>query len=175
MKKLLAILLVAGAAVWGYYHFFAPAPQKEAPADPVVELSRLLDNHIGNILGPLPMETTETVQAPSQTHNLRKLRENLRDSQAAAPPGQSMRYSAAAALCDTLLLASVERDKHLARLMDTRAKNNLSPIASNPQRHAAERLEFFQNGIAYSWHEKSINLRAAIDRCYARLRELERQ
>jgi hypothetical protein len=71
--------------------------------------------------------------------------------------------------------ASEERDKHLVRLNDTRAKNKPSALADDPERDAAERLRFFENGIAHSWAETSTRLRATIDKQYAALRALERR
>ncbi len=168
MKKLILVLVVLGAGAWAYSRYFATAPQ---PAeDPFVRLSQLIDTEIDNILGPLPLEAEETAKMPSQTHQIRKLREDIRDLRARATAAEAARFTAATELCNKLLQASEERDRHLARLADIQAKNNLSPLSTDPQRHAAERLKFFQNGVALSWKEASAKFRTSIDRDYARLR-----
>jgi hypothetical protein len=83
-------------------------------------------------------------------------------------------YETAILLCDDLLRAGEERDRHIGRINDTRAKSKPSPLATDPERHRLERLAFFEKGIALSWQEESGKLRAAIDRRYRQLRELER-
>jgi hypothetical protein len=170
MKRLFIFGVLAAAVylAWGFY-FARPEPNH-----PILRLSLFVDDHVDEILGPLPLGTEELVAAPSHTHGLRLLRENIRDLATTASPAESLRYATAVQLCDELLRASEERERHLVRLNDTRAKNNVSPLAVDPLKHKAERLAFFENGIALSWHEAVRKLRAAIDNRYRQLRELER-
>jgi hypothetical protein len=103
------------------------------------------------------------------------LREKFRDLQVSAAKTEKRLYETGALLCDDLLRASEERDRHIARINDTRAKSKVSPLAGNSEEHRLERLKFFENGIALSWQENSRKLRTVIDRRYRQLRELERQ
>jgi hypothetical protein len=173
VKKLFLALLLLGAGLWAYFQFFVPVPVREA--DAVERLSLFIDGQVDAILGPLPLGTKDTVEATSKTQELRGLREDIRDLGAKSSPGDKPRVTAAAQLCDSLLRASEERDKHLVRLNDTRAKNKPSALAGDPERDAAERLKFFENGIAHSWGESAAKLRASIDKQYAALRALERK
>ena len=169
MKKLAVVLFIAVAGLAAYFLMSPPPPS------PVARLSLFIDEHVDSILGPLPSGGRAALPVAPPSHTLRILREDIQDHQKAAPPSQSLKYSTATQLCDLLLQASESRDRHLARLNDTRAKNNLSPLAPNPRQHAAERLRYFENGIVLSWQQTASKFRAAIDRKYAQLRELERK
>jgi hypothetical protein len=166
-------LLVIAALLAGVYFVWNYHPGPTEP-DSVLRLSQFIDAHIDEILGPLPLQTEGQLPSPPQTHHLRVLRESLRDEKSrGAAPDQRL-YETAALLCDDLLRASEERDRHLGRINDTRAKSKISAIAKDPEKHRLERLAFFENGIARSWQEASRKLRAVIDRRYRQLRELER-
>ena len=169
-----ALIFFAVLAVGGYYAWqhFAATP---AEPDPVQRLSEFIDSHVDQILGPLPFEQKGQIAAPSQTHHLSVLREKFRDLQVAAAQTEKRLYETGASLCDDLLCASEERDRHITRINDARAKSKVSPLAGNSEEHRLERLKFFENGIALSWQEASRKLRAVIDRRYRQLRELERQ
>ena len=169
MKRVLIILVFAASCFFIYQHFF------QARTDPILRLSLFIDEHIDGILGPLPTGVKTLTAVPSQTHNLRILREDITDRRHNAHSSESLRCSTAAQLCDVLLVASEERDKHLARLNDTRSKNNYSLLAVDKARDAAERLRYFENGIALSWKEASAKIRAIVDRKYAQLRAFERK
>jgi hypothetical protein len=173
MKKLLLALILLGAGLWAYLHFSAPAPRAEP--DAVLRLSSFIEGQIDAVLGPLPIGANEGVASTSRTQELRRLREDIRDFETKATAGDRKQLATATQLCDSLLRASEERDEHLARLKDTRAKNKPSALADDPERDAAERLRFFENGIAHSWSETAKTLRATIDRQYAQLRALERK
>lgn len=162
---ILGLLTVGGYFVWQHYF---------ATEHPIIRLSLFVDEHVDEILGPLPLETEGVIAAPSRTHHLRALRENIRDLQTAAPTAESLRYTTAVHLCDELLQAIEERDKHVARINDTRAKNTVSALATDPSQHKAERLAFFENGIVLAWNDVSRKLKGKIDRRYRQLRELER-
>jgi hypothetical protein len=170
VKRLLLYAVLAVGAYFVWSHFAAPV---EEP-DPVRRLSQFIDSHMDEILGPLPFAAEGKIDAPSQTHHLRVLRENFRDFQASAMTEQRRIYETAALLCDDLLRATEERDRHIARINDTRAKSKASPLAGQSEEHRLERLKFFENGIALSWQETSRKLRSVIDRRYRQLRELER-
>jgi len=173
MKKAFLALLLLGLGLWAYFNFFAPAPPQEP--DVVLRLSVFIDRQIDTILGPLPLGEKEEVASPSETHDLRKLREDIRDLAAKSTPRDQKHLATAAQLCDSLLRASEERDEHLRRLNDTRAKSKPTALDGNSGQAAAERLRFFENGIAHSWGETAKKLRATIDRQYAQLRALERK
>lgn len=173
MKKLLLALLLLGAGLWTYLYFFAPVAPSEP--DAVLRLSVFIDKQIDTILGPLPLGVKEEVASPSKTHHLRMLREDIRDLAAKSTPREQKRLATAAQLCDSLLRASEERDEHLRRLNDTRAKSKPTALDGNSGQAAAERLKFFENGIAHSWGESATKLRATIDKQYAALRALERK
>ncbi len=170
VKRLLILGLLIAGGYFGWQHYFATSEQEH----PIVRLSLFVDEHVDQILGPLPLEVEGSIAAPSQTHHLRILRENIRDMQTVAPTAETLRHATAVQLCDELLTASEERDKHIARINDTRAKNNISPLATDPLRHQAERLAFFENGIVLAWSDISRKLKARVDRRYRQLRELER-
>jgi hypothetical protein len=170
VKGLLIIAALAVGSYFAWQHFASPAPE----ADPVQRLSQFIDTHIDQILGPLPFEVEGRIDSPSQNHHLRMLRENFRDLQGSAMTEQKRLYETAALLCDDLLRATDERDRHIARINDTRAKSKVSPLAGNSEQHRLGQLKFFENGIALSWQETSRKLRAVIDRRYRQLRELER-
>jgi hypothetical protein len=168
------LLITAALAVGSYFawqHFASPVPE----ADPVQRLSQFIDTHIDQIIGPLPFEAEGRIDSPSQSHHLRLLREKFRDLQGPAMKEEKRLYEMAALLCDDLLRATEERDRHIARINDTRAKSKVSPLAGNSEQHRLERLKFFENGIALSWQETSRKVRAVIDRRYRQLREMERQ
>ena len=167
MKRFIILGLISVAAYFVWHQYFAAE-------HPIVRLSLFVEEHVDEILGPLPLETEGVIAAPSRTHHLRTLREDIRDLQTTAPTGDSLRYTTAVQLCDELLEAIKERDRHVARINDTRAKNNISPLATDPLRHKDERLAFFENGIVLAWHEVSRKLLARIDRRYRQLREFER-
>lgn len=162
---ILGLLTVGGYFVWQHYF---------ATEHPIIRLSLFVDEHVDEILGPLLLETEGVIAAPSRTHHLRTLRENIRDLQTTAPTAESLRYATAVHLCDELLQAIEERDRHVARINDTRAKNTVSALATNPLQHKDERLAFFENGIVLSWNNASRKLTARIDQRYQQLREFER-
>jgi len=167
MKHLLIVAALFGA---GYF-----AWQKWSDSQsPIVRLSIFVDEHVDKILGPLPLDQKGLIPAPSYTHELVVLREDVKDLRSVASANQALRCSTAVKLCDELVSASQERDRHLARINDTRSKNNVSPLAVDPERHRAERLAYFENGIAMSWMEVSTEFRSAIGKRYAQLREFER-
>lgn len=170
MKRLLIVAFLAAAAYVGWYYFFAPSSE----ANPVARLSDFIDAQVDEILGPLPLEAEGKLPSPPQNHDLRVLRESIRDQQRKATAEEQRIYEAAALLCDDLLRAGEERDRHLGRLNDTRAKSKQSSISTDPEQSRLERLAFFENGIALSWQGASRKLRAVIDRRYRQLRELER-
>lgn len=170
MKKLLIAALLAAGAYFAWKHFSAPPPQ----TGPVERLSAFVDAHVDQMLGPLPFEAESPIPSPPQSHELRILRENLRDLKREAAAGEKRLYETAVLLCDDLLRAGEERDRHIGRINNTRAKSKPSPLAADPEQHRLERLAFFENGIALSWQEESKKLRAVIDRRYRQLRELER-
>ena len=170
MRRFFIIAALAAAAYLVWQHFNT----RPVEADPVMRLSEFIDTHIDKILGPLPFEEKGVLPSPPQNHQLRVLRESFRDGEVQAASERHRVYKIAALLCDDLLRAGEERDRHIARINDTRAKSNPSPLATDPERHRLERLAFFENGIALSWQEASRKLRAVIDRRYRQLRELER-
>jgi len=172
MKKLFLALLLLGVGLWAYFHYFVPAPVRET--DAVERLFVLFDGQVDAILGPLPLGTKDTGEGRSKTQDLRGLREDIRDLQAKSPPQDKPRVTAAAQLCDSLIRAAEERDKHLLRLNDTRAKNKPTALDGDPMRDAAERLKFFENGIAHSWNETAKKLRVTLDQKYASIRALGR-
>lgn len=171
MKKVLLIALLAVGAYFGWEYFLAPAPE----ASPVARLSQFIDAHVDELLGPLPLETPGQIPFPAPNQQIRTLREGLRDKQRGAAKDQKRLYESAALLCDDLLRAGEERNRHIGRINDTRAKSDTSPLATDPEKHRLERLAFFENGIALSWQEASRKLRAGIDRRYGQVRELERK
>jgi len=170
MKKVLVVAIFAAGAYFGWQYFFTPSPE----ANPVVRLSQFIDAHVDEILGPLPFETQGQIPSLGQNHQLRVLREGIRDRQRGAAKDEKRLYETAALLCDDLLYASEERNRHIGRINDTRANSNASQLATNPETHRLERLAFFENGIALSWQETSKKLRAVIDQRYRQVRELER-
>jgi hypothetical protein len=170
MKKVLLIALLAVGAYFGWEYFLAPAPE----ASPVARLSQFIDAHVDEILGPLPFEMQGQIPSPAQNHQLRVLREGIRDRQRDAARDEKRLYESAALLCDDLLRAGEERNRHIGRINDTRAKSSASPLATDPEKHRLERLAFFENGIALSWQGASRKLRAVIDQRYRQVRELER-
>lgn len=170
MKKLLLAALLSAGAYFVWEHFSAPP----ARTDPVERLSAFIDAHVDQVLGPLPFGAESPIPSPPQNHELRILRENLRDMKRDAAAEKKRLHETAVLLCDDLLRAGEERDRHIGRINDTRAKSKPSPLATNPEQHRLERLAFFENGIALSWQEESGKLRAVIDRRYRQLRELER-
>ncbi len=170
MKKLLLAALLAAGAYFAWEHFSAPP----ARTGPVERLSAFLDTHVDQILGPLPFGAESPIPPTTQNRELRTLRENLRAMKRDAAAEKQHLYETAILLCDDLLRAGEERDRHIGRINDTRAKSKPSPLATDPERHRLERLAFFEKGIALSWQEESGKLRAAIDRRYRQLRELER-
>jgi hypothetical protein len=170
MVRFIVLLALAAAAYFAWVNFSAP-PQE---TDPVTRLSRFIDAHIDEILGPLPFEAEGAIASPPQNHDLRVLREKIRDMEQKAAAEERQLYKVAALLCDDLLRAGDERDSHIARINDTRAKSKPSPLATDPERHRLERLAFFENGIALSWQQASKKLRAVIDQRYRQLRDLKR-
>jgi len=170
VKRLLIIAVLAAAVYVTWSYFSAPSLE----TSPIVRLSQFIDAHIDEILGPLPLEKEGQLPSPPQNHHLRVLRENIRDQQRKAVSAEQRLYETAALLCDDLLRAGEQRDQHLGRINDTRAKSKHSPISTDPEKHRLERLAFFENGIALSWQEASRKLRAIVDRRYRQLRELER-
>lgn len=170
MVRFIVLLALAAAAYFAWANFSAPPPE----TDPVVRLSRFIDAHVDEILGPLPFETEGVIASPPQNHDLRVLREKMRDMGREAAAGERQLYKVAALLCDDLLRAGDERDSHIARINDTRAKSKPSPLATDSERHRLERLAFFENGIALSWQQASKKLRSVIDQRYRQLRDLER-
>ena len=170
MMKFLIIAILAAAAYVAWNYFSAPSPE----VNPVARLSEFIDAHVDEILGPLPLEAEGKLPSPPQNHHLRVLRESIRDQQRKAAAEEQRLYVVAALLCDDLLRAGEERDRHLGRINDTHAKSKKSPISTDPEQHRLERLAFFENGIALSWQGASRKLRAVIDRRYRQLRELER-
>lgn len=169
MRSIVLLFLLAALGAAAYWWL-----DQEIPS-PVAKLSSLVDEHVDELLGPLPPISAIPSSATSPTHDLRSLREDILDQQKQAPPGQRQKFQIATELCGLLIAAAESRDQHIARLADTRAKNTVSPLSENPGPHAAERLRFFQNGITRSWLEASTKLRSAIDRKYTQLRLLERQ
>lgn len=167
MKRVL--LLACLFAIGGYFWLDTQNAKK-----PIARLSLFVDEHVDSILGPLPYADPGIIASPNHTHHLRVLRENIRDFQTISPAEESLRYSTAVQLCDALIAASEQRDLHLARINDARAKSKPSPLADYSEEHRRERLAFFENGIALSWHEVSRKLRRKIDQAYAQLRQLER-
>jgi hypothetical protein len=154
MKKVLVVAILAAGVYFGWGYFFAPPPE----ASPVARLSQFIDAHVDEILGPLPFEMQGQIPSPAQNHQLRVLREGIRDRQRDAARDEKRLYESAALLCDDLLRAGEERSRHIGRINDTRAKW----------------LAFFENGIALSWQGASRKLRAVIDQRYRQVRELER-
>ena len=169
MKKVLVVAILAAGAYFGWEYFFAPSPE----ASPVARLSQFIEAHVDEILGPLPFETQGQIPSPAQNHQLRLLREGIRDRQRDAAQDEKRLYESAALLSDELLRAGEERNRHIDRLNATRARSKPSPLAADPEQHRLERLAFFENGIALSWQEASRKLRAVIDRRYRQLRDLE--
>ena len=170
MKKILVMAVLAAGVYFGWGYFFASAPE----ASPVARLSQFIDAHVDEILGPLPFEMQGQIPSPAQNHQLRILREGIRDRQRGAAKDESRLYETAALLCDDLLRAGKERNRHIGRINDTRAKSSPSPLATDPEAHRLERLAFFENGIALSLDGASRKLRAVIDQRYRQVRELER-
>lgn len=170
MKKILVVAVLAAGVYFGWGYFFAPAPE----ASPVAQLSQFIDAHVDEILGPLPFEMQGQIPSPAQNPQLRVLREGIRDRQRDAAQDEKRLYESAALLCDDLLRAGEERNRHIGRINDTRAKSSASPLATDPENHRLERLAFFENGIALSWQGASRKLRAVIDQRYRQVRELER-
>lgn len=170
MRKLLVAALLATGAYFAWKHLSVPPPQ----TCPVERLSAFIDAHVEQILGPLPFETQSPIPSPPQNQELSILRENLREMRRDAAAEKRRLYETAVLLCDDLLRAGEERDRHIGRINDTRAKSKPSPLATDPEQHRLERLAFFENGIALSWQEASAKLRAVIDRRYRQLREPER-
>jgi hypothetical protein len=170
MIRITVILALGAAAYLAWVNFSAPPSE----TDPVIRLSQFVDAQIDEILGPLPFETEGAIPSPPQNHHLRVLRENFRDLERKVTAQEQRLYKVAVLLCDDLLRANDERDAHIARINDTRAKSKPSPLATNPEQHRLERLAFFENGIALSWQKTSKRLRAIIDRRYRQLRDLER-
>jgi hypothetical protein len=167
MVRFIVLLALAVTAYFAWVNF-------SAEADPVIRLSRLIDARIDEILGPLPLGAEGAIASPPQNHDLRILRESIRDLERKVAPKKQQLYKVAAQLCDDLLRAGDERDSHIARINDTRAKSNPSPLATDPERHRLERLAFFENGIALSWKKTSKDLRAIIDQRYRQFRDLQR-
>ena len=170
MKKILLVAVLAAGVYFGWEYLFAPAPE----ASPVARLSQFIDAQVDEILGPLPFATEGQIPSPAQNDQLRVLREGIRDRQRGAAKDESRLYETAALLCDDLLRAGEERDRHIGRINDTRGKSTPSALATDPEKHRLERLAFFENGIALSWQGASRKLRAVIDQRYRQVRELER-
>lgn len=170
MKKVLLMAMLAAGVYFGWGYVFPPSPE----AGPVVRLSQFIDAQVDEILGPLPFELEGQIPSPAQNHQLRVLREGIRDKQRGASRDEKRLYETAALLCDDLLRAGEERNQHIGRINDTRAKSNPSPLATDPEKHRLERLAFFEGGIALSWQGASRKLRAVIDQRYRQVRELER-
>lgn len=170
MRRVFIVAVLVAGAYFAWEYFSAPPTEP----GPVKRLSEFVDAHVEEILGPLPLGTEGLIPSPPQNHVLRVLRERLRDMGRGASPGQKRLYETAVLLCDDLLRAGEERDRHIGRINDTRSKSKPSPLAADPERHRLERLGFFENGIALSWQEASRKMRAVIDQRYRQLRELER-
>jgi hypothetical protein len=169
VKQLLTLAVLFLVAIVSYLWW-----ESQKSDNPIVRLSLFVDEHVDSILGPLPFADKGILASPNHTHHLRVLRENIRDLQKVSPTEESLRYTTAVQLCDQLIAASGERDLHLARINDVRAKSKPSPLFDYSEQHREERLAFFENGIALSWNEASHKLRKKIDYAYAKLRQFER-
>lgn len=169
-RAMLAVLCCATIYLL-WQHFFPRSENKH----PIVRLSLFVDEHIDEILGPLPLSEEGIIPSPSFGHDLIVLRESIKDLERVSPTRESLRYSTAVRLCNELLVATKEREEHIVRINDTRSKNSVSPLAANPEQNRKERLAYFQNGIDHSWAEASSKLRRMIDRTYSKLREFERR
>lgn len=168
MRILIAgILAVCAYFLWQYY---SSTPKSERPID---RLLLYMDGHVNEILGPLPSGGDDAPSPPSYVHQLRTLREDIKNMQATALPKEEQRYAAAIKLCDVLISASNERDKYIARINDTRTNTKPSPLAADPEQDRAERLAFFEKGVVRSWDETSRRLHKVIDGYRAQLKKYE--
>lgn len=159
------ILAVCAYFLWQYYF---SASKSENPID---RLLLYMEDHGNEILGPLPSGEKDVSPPPAYAHQLSVLREDIKAMQATESPREEPRYSAAIKLCDALISASKERDKHIVRINDTRANTKPSPLAINPEQDLAERLAFFEKGVVRSWNEASRRMHKVIDGYYVQLRK----
>ena len=160
--------MIIGALV-GYHYFF----NREEPSA-TRRLSIFIDEHIDEVLAPLPLGTKGRLDIPPHKHDILILQQDIRDLHATAPPQARLAVSTAVKLCETVLKTTIIKEQHIARINDSRSKNWLSPLDRDPIRQAAERQHFFEDAIAQSWNREAAKSRLLIDKQYEQLREAER-
>lgn len=157
------LVFVCGATTW---FFFA---EKTDEKDPFLRLSKIFDDHIAQVLGPL-----DSNAVPIDTHELRKLREALRDGGGVGKREAIELHQAAVKLCDTLLTLLEDREVHAMRVRHILANTNTSELSDSPNEDKERRTKFFVSGVERSWIDRVKAYRKRLDKEYAELRRLER-
>jgi len=169
MRRFLLYIFLIVVALAAYHYFFN---KKEVSA--TRRLSIFVDDHIDEVLGPLPLSQKGRIDPPSFKHDILLLQQDIQDLKSTAAPKERLAVTTAVSLCNVLLSSSIVREQHIARINDTRSKNNLSQLDTWPVQQAEERLRFFEEGIASSWKREAATLRLRINKLYEQLREAER-
>jgi len=164
---LFTVMIVAALAA---YHYFFNTKQVSATR----RLSIFIDDHIDAVFGPLPLSQKGRIDPPSFKHDILHLQQDIEDLKKTAAPKERLAVTTAVKLCRLLLTATIVREQHIARLNDTRSKNNLSELDRWPVQRAEERLRYFEEAIASSWKREAATFRAQLNKNYEQLREAER-
>jgi hypothetical protein len=149
-----------------------PAPAPPPPpktAVPSVQLQYFFDQHLDHILGPIDAKIPPLPRDP-----LTELIEGFKDGLATAPPENKPMYEAAIGVCDLLVRAMDEREKHASNLQAAFA-HSLDPAPAD--RTVNRRLDAVNEVLITTrreWTYRAVNLRKLINIRYAQERQKER-
>lgn len=111
---------------------------------------------------------------PIDSHEVRKLRESLRDGAVRKNEDEIQVYEAAVKVCSTLLSLLEERENHSLRVKHILSNTSPSELSKSPEEDKERRVRFFVAGVERSWVEKVKIYRKRLDKEYAELRRTER-